>query len=182
MSISPKAHQSVFKVATQNGYLNVMKWLLYVNYEFYGCIVDDLFMTACTHGHLAIAQWILSVNPFIASAINFHVFQKACFYNQLHIAKWLLSLNPFIDISSNDHAIFKHACFTQSCPEIAFWLQSLKPFLYKITEPVGYRIRTKEETAWQQRKYALWMRSERHRGLLYQIPEDVSRYIVQTFL
>jgi hypothetical protein len=48
--------------------------------------------------------------------------------------------------------------------DVARWLQSLKPYLYVIEydkngKIKGYKIRSKEEAKWQQRKYLVWLAS-----------------------
>jgi hypothetical protein len=70
------------------------------------------------------------------------------------------------------------------------WLQSLKPHLYTIEyfEDGSYKnhyIRTFEEERWEKRKYLVWLASNEcpdKNNLFYQIPEDVSRYIISNYL
>ena len=152
---------------------------------------DDAFRMACYFGHLSVAQWLFSMKPTIdisarVEEIVRYIFRKG----YLLFGQWLLSVKPTIDISARDDEAFRMACFYDHT-SLAQWLVTLKPFLYtiRINNRTGtlkhWHVRVAEHARWQNRKYALWLRSPKvcHSANVFcKIPEDVSRYIVQMFL
>jgi hypothetical protein len=66
----------------------------------------------------------------------------------------------------------------------------LKPYLYVIHynedgSCKGYYIREKEEERWKRRKLLVWLASDKSPNkqcLLYKMPQDVSRYIISSYL
>ena len=110
-------------------------------------------------------------------------FCKSCCNGCLEVAKWLLSVKPDINISSRDDFAFRWACHFRHL-EVAKWLQSLKPYLYVIEYSkkgnyANYRIRTKKEANWERRKYALHMASQEKSNLLYHLPVDIAKSVIQ---
>jgi hypothetical protein len=206
-------NEYAFHYACVNGHLLVAQWLLSVKPTINISILEDLtFSNACLSGHLLVAQWLLTVNPDInISKNNEYIFRRVCQYGQLNVAQWLLQVKPDINISAENESAFRNTCdnafLTDSrlninlkrtiirTPlslqhlEIAKWLQSLKPYLYKIEYSTDnynyYYICSKEEERWQRRKQLVWLASNDSpdkNNLFYRIPEDVSRYIIQMYL
>ena len=105
------------------------------------------------------------------------------------MGKWLLQIKPSINISEDNDYTFCRACANGKL-EIAVWLQTLKPYLYKINydingKYVSYYVRTKEEARWQQTKYLVWLsslQSPNKQSIIYKLPNDVLRYIIQNFI
>jgi ankyrin repeat protein len=142
------------------------------------CAFDD----ACINGYLEIAKWLLQLNPNInISYNNEQAFRYACINNQLELAKWLLSVKPDINISADNHGAFRWVCRYKHL-EVAEWLQSLKPYLYVIEyskngKYIRYKIRSKEEAIWENRKYALHMALQEENNLLYHLPIDIAKTV-----
>ena len=166
-----------------NNHLNFAKWLITVKTN-----ISKWIDTIDHYGHM------IAINRFhicqkMSNSLFFCTFEQRNF----EMAKWLFQMKPSINITQEDHRLFGLAC--EISLKHAEWIMSLRPFLYRIRvvrvvpsdskgeekeEVHSYRIRAFEERQWQGRKYALWMRGVK--GVFYEIPEDVSRYIVQTFL
>jgi hypothetical protein len=112
---------------------------------------------------------------------NNHAFREACVFGHLEVAKWLLSVKPDINISANNEEPFRLACFARKL-EVAKWLQSLKYYLYVIEyskngKYIGFKIRSKEEAIWENRKYALHMSLQEETNILYHLPIDISKAV-----
>ena len=149
---------------------------------------DSAFCFACMDGHLETAQWLLSVKPDInISAQKTWAFRYACVHGHLEVCKWLHSLK--IDIAYHDNWAFKYALSSKQYI-IGDWFQSVNPYLYVMNygedgKYKGYQIRTREEERWEKRKLLVWLASDQSpckNNLLYRIPPDVSRYIIQMYL
>lgn len=149
---------------------------------------DSAFSYACMNGHLETAQWLLTVKPDINIAASKNwAFRYACVYGHLEVCKWLYSLK--VDIAYNDNWAFRYALSSKQYI-IGDWFQSLKPYLYVINYGEdgtykNYLIRSLEEERWEKRKLLVWLASDStpcKKNLLYRIPEDVSRYIIQMYL
>ena len=116
-------------------------------------------------------------------------FRYACHKCHLEVAKWLLHVRPQINISIFDNYVFSYAC-KQGHLNVAEWLRTLKPYLYTINynadgSYAGYYVRAKEEVRWQKTKYLVWLSSPHSpntKCILYKLPNDVSRYIIQNFI
>lgn len=198
-------NQKAFRYACQNGHLQVAQWLIHINPAFnvfaknsYG---ENVFYAVCISGQLDVAKWLFQITPKIdISAHNEKVFREVCNNNQLHIAKWLLEVKPDINISAENHEAFRNICKflcyqthvyatygnndIQIATSIAQWLQSLKPHLYVIIyDNMGkYRdhiIRHKEDKNWEKRKQLVFMASSGEDNLLYRLPIDISRMVIE---
>lgn len=154
---------------------------------------EIVFRLACYKGDLEMAKWLLEVKPDIDMfAGTRHVFYTACFAGQLEIAKWLLELN-LENISNEYKDSFCAACYNGHL-DIAKWLQSLVPSLFVIyyNNDGSYKnfyIRNEEEQTkyilWEKRKIPLWLASRNSpnkKSLIYKIPTDISRLIIEKFL
>lgn len=108
-------------------------------------------------------------------------------YSHSQVEQWIRLIKSDISefINKND----------QNPKHLSQWLIAKKPFLYKNTfikkrkDHCNFDVRLREEVQWQRRKYAMWMRSSffhfHHRSKLnvfYNVPEDVSRYIIHEFI
>ena len=164
---------------------------------------DYIFFNACFYGSLSISQWLLSVKPDIDfSSTDHYAFRSACHNGHTHVARWLLSLNADIFVFSKDEfearfAWQKHSTdivelFTKKSP---YWYDMKSPYWNDIKKLDGLKsiVKTfaKEQrlrSRWTTRKTAVWMRknegflTKTKTNVFYQVPEDVSRYIIQTFL
>jgi ankyrin repeat protein len=140
------------------------------------------FDGACIRGYLEIAKWLFQLNPNSSvSYNNEQAFRYACINNQLELVKWLLSVKPDINISADNDGAFRWVCCFKHL-EVAEWLQSLKPYLYVIKYDIngnyaGYKIRSKEEAIWENRKYALHMSLQEETNILYHLPIDISKAV-----
>jgi hypothetical protein len=107
----------------------------------------------------------------------------ACLYGHLELAKWLLQVKPTINISTLCSHAFYGSC-TYGHLHVAQWLQSLKPYLYVINYDEkgnyeSYSIRPKKEANWEKRKYALFLSSKINNNLLYRLPTDVAKIVIE---
>ena len=152
--------------------------------------MEQQFFDLIQNGNLQEIQEFYKNNSSInISADNEYAFSFACGLGLLQVAKWLLEIKPDINISINDEEAFRNACENGRL-EVCQLLQSLKPYLYVIHygEDGSYKdyyIRSKEEERWEKRKLLVWLASDStpcKKNLLYRIPEDVSRYIIQMYL
>ena len=73
--------------------------------------------------------------------------------------------------------------------EMAKWLVSKHPYAYELhlshsnTITIKhFTLRTAKDARWHQRKYAIFMRQFSKPTILFQLPEDVSRFIIQKFI
>ena len=180
-----------FSAACYDGDIMLAKKLLHENPQINISVRDEeTFRYACADGHLEIAKWLLHVRPQIdISAKNEFSFRWACANGYLKTVKWLLKLRPQINISMSDDFVFKAGCFNGHL-EVGKWIQTLKPYLYVINYTAdgkyrSYYIRTKKEARWEQIKYLVWLSSSQSPNancLLYKLPNDISRYIIQNFI
>ena len=107
------------------------------------------------------------------------------------MGKWLLQIKPSINISEDNDYTFCRACANGKL-EIAVWLQTLKPYLYKINydingKYVSHYVRTKaeaKEARWQEIKYLVWFgkKNSNKKCMLNKLPSDIVRYIIQSFI
>ena len=116
-------------------------------------------------------------------------FFATCSDGDIIAAKKLLNENPQINISVRDEEAFRSACHWGHL-NVAEWLRTLKPYLYVINytadgKYVGYYVRAKKEVRWEQIKYLVWLSSSHSPNancMLYKLPNDISRYIIQNFI
>ena len=109
------------------------------------------------------------------------LFIDLCNKGYLDEAKELLKKYPDINISIYNDGAFRWACENKHL-KVAKWLQSLKPYLYVIKYDIygnysGYKIRTKEEVIWEQRKYALHLALQEETNILYHLPIDIAKTV-----
>ena len=184
-----------FANACLHGQVDYAKFLFSLNPASITIIyAQSLFFTTCKNGYLKLAQWLYWLNPSMPNMTETYTFCVVCEKGHLALAQWILSVRPNVQKSMPQNA-FRQAC-RQGHLHVAEWLQTLQPFLYKITlerfdnqtniSHFNYRIRISEHIRWQKRKYAMWMRSGKTvaaaNTMFYKMPEDVSRFVVQTFL
>ena len=161
------------------GAKRILKKYPYINVSYDN---ELAFCNVCYYGHLDIAKWLLSVKPDINISINNEkAFRSACFKGHLEVAKWLLSVKPDINISIKNEKAFRYACF-EGHLEVAKWLQTLKPYLYVIEYDIdgkytGYKIRSKKESNWKKRKYALHLTFQEKTNILYHLPVDIAKMV-----
>jgi hypothetical protein len=97
------------------------------------------------------------------------------------VAQWLLSVKPDIDISAQDNHAFCSAWYKGHL-EVAKWLQTLKPYLYVIEydengKYSGFKVRSKEEANWENRKYALHLTLQEETNIMYHLPIDIAKSV-----
>lgn len=192
------------------GKLNVAQWILSITPEInISKFAEGAFPGAVAEGRLDVAKWLLSVKPDID--ITAGAFRIALIHDHVEMAQWIFSVKPDIDVSraisdyvrntccklkvvelvriaEENEAVFRYAC-SQHKLEMVEWFQSQNPFMFQVERyaclgiiRLSPKIRRLEEVRWRGRKYALWMRSSINTTVFYCVPQDVSRYIVQSFL
>ena len=192
--MSRKELNKYFRDFCATGELSFAKQLLHEHAAVIDvCSQDNLaFQKACAKGHMAVAKWLFELKPDLdISAGDDSAFRHACFGNHLHIAQWIISGNPKVNISARRDQVFRWACLTENY-EMLKWLDSIRPFYFKIKirEKALHRIHGTTNLAkhvrWKTRNYALCLRNRHdcnnYVNVFYDVPEDVSRYIVQMFL
>jgi ankyrin repeat protein len=175
-----------FRIACSEGHLEVTQWLHLVNPTIISISQSIyLFILVCEKGYLEMAKWLFQIYLYDIYYIE-RAFYRACRKRQLHVVQW------FLQVSKETGQEYSHFAFINACKngrlELAQWLQNLKPYLYVIEYDengniTDYKIRSKEESNWQQRKYLVWLASnhcpeENKNNLLYKLPNDVSRMLI----
>ena len=97
-------------------------------------------------------------------------------------------MKPSLSITHDNHSIWKHAV-TNCHYDIINLLQQTKPETYvyiqrKYSTDLHY-IRSEREIRLQRQLIPLWLTSSNSPNkncLLYQLPRDISRYIIQQFI
>jgi ankyrin repeat protein len=180
------SNEDAFRNACYYGHLEVAKWLLQVKPDINNSFNNEMaFRCACVKGHLEVAKWLLQVKLDINNSYQ-SAFHLACEYGHLEVAQWLLSMKPDINMSVYNHYAFRTACVHGSLVrelEVAEWLQSLKPYLYVIEYDIdgkyiiGYKVRSKEEANWENRKYALHLTLQEETNIMYHLPIDIAKSV-----
>ena len=178
-------HDAPFRIACANGHLDVSKWLLSVNPNInISTHEEDAFESACCEGHLHVAQWLLSVKPDIMVE---DIFESACYEGQLPVVQFLLSVKPNMRVREEILGFIAQ----ENRVEMAKWLVSIHPYAYELLLHLShsntstikhFTRRTVKDARWHQRKYAILMRQFSKPTIFFQLPEDVSRFIVQMVL
>lgn len=154
------------------------------------------FYNACNNGDLEMAKWAYTVFPKMNNYMRLDlVFTPSCLYGHLHVAKWLLETKPDINVNACiGNYTFGRICNDKQLVDVSLWLQSLKPWYYKIDFKYSYdedgnevlimegRVRTEEEQKrYVERSYALWVaspNSPNKQNILYKLPSEIVREIV----
>ena len=147
------------------------------------------FYMLCKDGLLSEAKDLLRDNP----DIDITAFDNMAFRATCYICGSSHYKHANIDDSMTTHYYMHNMYFYykryKKYLEIAQWLESLKPNLYKIIydDDGSYKdyLIDYKEILWQKRKYPVWLASDQtpfKNNLFYKMPQDVSRYIIQTFL
>ena len=101
-----------FKLAYENGYLNVAEWL----YLFKANIDTSannkyVFVYTCSNGYLNMAKWLYEIKPDIdISFESNYAFRTTCYNGHLNVAKWLCEIKPNINTSYEHEHAFIIAC------------------------------------------------------------------------
>jgi hypothetical protein len=180
-----------YEIACQFGRLDLVYWLInnsdkdnrYFNFE--GWIHFGLD-TASKHKQPKVFRYLLSVCPQI-NHVNLHtLFQWSCRDGSKECAEILLDMYPDIDITYNSHVVFRKSC---KHLDVALWLQSLKPWLYKVSvkngKVVDLHVNTPQEQAFYYKKYPLWLMSSNSpnkKSIFYRLPEEISKMIIHEWL
>lgn len=96
-----------FRMACENGHLDVAQWLLFVKPTIDISIEDEKSLRlACKYGHLHVAQWLLTINTNIDickwADLNFI---NMCSYGHANVAQWLhsfISDNYVLIVENNE--------------------------------------------------------------------------------
>ena len=147
------------------------------------------FYMLCKDGLLSEAKDLLRDNPDIdITAFDNMAFRAMCYICKSLYFKLICGDD---NMSSHYHNYYKYFYSKRynKYLEIAQWLESLKPNLYKIIydDDGSYKdyFIDYKEILWQKRKYPVWLASDQtpcKKNLFYKMPQDVSRYIIQKFL
>ena len=184
-----------FVLSGLNGNIDFAEWLLQIKPEIYNSekTFNEAFLFACRNDRFEYAKWIFGIKPNLKNADNFtFIFRTACTWNwhqKCELKKWLISIKPDIDIEALD-VFVKIANVNINYVELAKYIQSLRPCRYVSTErengKIYFVVRTdeeeKKEYLWNNRKYPVWIASNNSpnkNNLLYRLPNDLSREVIQ---
>ena len=181
-----------FYEACQYGHLDIIQYILYSRRLFIheGQIRSGLD-TASTHKQPRVFRYLLSVCPQLKHHSACNLFKWTCINGSQECAEILLDMYPDIDITYNSHEAFRSSCKQL---DVARWLQSLKPWLYKVntndSKVVGLQvldlhINTPQEQAFYFKKYPLWLmspNSPNKKSIFYRLPEAISKMIIKEWL
>jgi hypothetical protein len=198
-----------FCKACGNAHLNVAFWILKIKPEFYISAETNegfisAFLMACYYGWLNVVKWIYLMKHIDINHVE-KAFVWACKNGHLEIAQWIYQVNPSINISAYENQAFRECCDKASylydniyddnakCKylKVAQWFQMLRPYLYKLYYDENgeweecWHIASKEEARWEEKKYAVWLASNKSPNkdsILYKIPQDLSRQIIQSYV
>jgi hypothetical protein len=180
---------SIFFTIALTKNVHIIEWLYKQHIPFNSIKINYLFSEVCTKGHKSMIQWFLTTFPETINQIE-QEFEQACLNNQIFIAKLLFQLKPSVvqSLSNNDHFIWKKAVFNCYYDIIDF-IQQTKPEVYvyirrKNLSNLHY-IRSEKEIRLQKQLIPLWLtcsNSPNKNSIWYQLPRDISRYIIQQFI
>jgi hypothetical protein len=208
LNVSFKSNHKIFHHACINNNMILANWIHDLNPE---AIINnsnyEIFENACLTNKIDVAKWIYKINPTLIQKTNhYKIFCSACYKNNLQLAKWIYQINSSLDVTVNDHELFKYTCHNDLI-EIARFIQQIQPYYYiilsqytsqedkyfyndyknsvKIKYHWKFHIRSEKEARFQERLLPLWLSSNNSPNkncLLYQLPRDISRYIVEKFI
>lgn len=177
-----------FENACYRGHLDIAEKLLVKNQNI--SISQDLFNRICCSGNVYTAKLLLSITPTLI--ISDLLFVNICKNRQFDIAKWALSINPHINITAYNNNAFRWVCHLGYI-EMAYWLQSLKPYLYivkgfktceiemSLRGKIDFYINTKKEEKMENIIYGLWLQNdkcENTNNIINMLPVDISKNIL----
>ena len=124
-------YQSAFIICCNEGYFELVKWLIYVSPNKIDIHIHDEtpFMYACSAGHIDIAKWLYHISIIDDKMIDInaddnYAFIYSCYNGRLDMCKWLyLVSNGKIDKSMNDNMPLKNAKLSGN-QELIDWLQA----------------------------------------------------------
>lgn len=205
LNVSTKSNYKIFYHACMNNNMHLAQWIhdlnpqAIIHYSNY-----EIFKNACLTNKLDVAEWIYEINPtLMQKSNNYYIFHYACYNNNFRLAKWIYQINPSLDVTINYHELFRYTCYNNYI-EIAQLIQQIQPYMYTILSQYTtqgkyyyidygvnikyhwkFHIRTLKEAHFQERLLPLWListNSPNKNCLLYQLPRDISRYIVEQFI
>lgn len=125
-----------FRIACENGHLEVAQWLYEIKKEIN---IEIAFIFACENGHLDIAQWLLEIKPSIKNLDDYvTAFENACENAKLDVAKWLFEVNPCDDMHKVNNFIRN-----ESLNNVTYLNKKMKKLNYE-TEHVKNQIKLLE--------------------------------------
>lgn len=194
-----------FRTACNTGHLELAEWLWLHDSDISLLFCSEkeiIFCDICQFGQLRVAQWFLFVNPEInISARDELAFRCACQNNRVPVVHWLLTLNhKILDSPSKFYGDLNLGQMYISFSWRMRWVCMLRLLMskkcgvihtnahlceYTVNEITAWYKEDRAKMMWPMRKYAVWMQTGLSRSKstpFYRIPEDVSRYIIQSFL
>jgi hypothetical protein len=156
--------EQIYKNAYQNHFI------LFVGKKY----EDEPYKTACRNKHYQALEWLLST---ICKNIKHQVQRIYCHCAlsfEIDSAQWLMEKYPFFETNLTVNWLHSTAIekFHQYQDSIEVWQERD----YK-----KFRIRRKEETKWYHRKHALMLAKNKN-CILYHLPNEILRYMIQSFL
>lgn len=185
-----------FVVAASDGQIEIIKWISEtLENRIYTGDIMFAFGNACSECKWEVMQYLMQ--KYQDQDIDYYIeIQKVLEYaietDKVIIVKFIFETMPeFLELDN------LHICLICNSVSCIKWILAAYQFEKKTIErlieygeerdnyPTEVLELLKKELVWTEKKYPLWLASDLtpcKNNLLYRIPEDVSRYIIETML
>jgi hypothetical protein len=129
----------VFEKSCNNGYFELLQWLLNT-FSFIDLKnIDDIFYTSCIKGYIQISKWIYKMSPMIDILIDQSIIVKICINGYLNVAKWLYEIdNNILTIDNNLLNTMIIDLCSKGYLDIIMWIYEKKSFPFDIFNKCFY--------------------------------------------